>query len=173
MARFNRGFVNRFVSVFARREFRYNFNFPITASLVAFFIFDQTKKDSLFTFHFSLFTFHFFIGLAMLAKGLIGIVFPLAIVAFYFLLSRKIPNIAFIFSLFWGTILSFVVAASWYLPMYLTHGWTFIDEFFIQHHFSVTRRININTAAVSFFFWVLPLMTLPWLRFSRFDLGFL
>jgi hypothetical protein len=35
--------------------------------------------------------------------------------------------------------------------MYLTHGWTFIDESSFSITSSVTRRININTAAVSFF----------------------
>jgi 4-amino-4-deoxy-L-arabinose transferase-like glycosyltransferase len=63
------------------------------------FSFSTKLKKTRFHFSLSLFTFHFFIGLAMLAKGLIGIVFPLAIVAFYFLLSRKIPNKAFVFSL--------------------------------------------------------------------------
>jgi len=140
--------------------------FPLTASLVSFFIFDQTKKESAFTFYFSLFAFYFFIGLALLAKGLIGIVFPFAIVAFYFLLSRKLPNKTFIFSLFWGTILSLIVAASWYLPMYQAHGWRFIDEFFVQHHFArYTSNKYQHPQPFTFFFWVLPLMTLPWLPF--------
>jgi 4-amino-4-deoxy-L-arabinose transferase-like glycosyltransferase len=140
--------------------------FPITAALVSFFIFDQTKKQSSFTVYFSLFSFYFFIGLALLAKGLIGIVFPAAIVALYFLLSRKLPNKTFVFSLFWGTILSLIVASSWYLPMYRAHGWTFIDEFFIQHHFQrYTSNKYQHPQPFYFFFWVLPLMTLPWLPF--------
>ncbi|MET0751926.1 MAG: phospholipid carrier-dependent glycosyltransferase, partial [Pyrinomonadaceae bacterium] len=85
--------------------------FPITASLVSFFIFDRSKEKSGFTFHFSLFTFYFFIGVALLAKGLVGIVFPFAIVAFYYLLSWKFPSKAFIFSLFWGTLVSLLVAS--------------------------------------------------------------
>ena len=140
--------------------------FPITAALVSFFIFDQSKRESAFTFHFSLFTFYFFIGVAMLAKGLIGIVFPFAIVAFYFVLSRKLPSKFFIFSLLWGTVLSLLVASAWYLPMYNAHGWTFIDEFFIQHHFQrYTSNKYQHPQPFPFFFWVLPLMTLPWLPF--------
>ncbi|MEO8074641.1 MAG: phospholipid carrier-dependent glycosyltransferase, partial [Acidobacteriota bacterium] len=113
--------------------------FPITASLVGFFIFDltnslkvaqpQPSQNSLFTFHFSLFTFHFFIGIALIAKGLIGIVFPIAIVGFYYLLLWKLPNKTFILSLFWGTILSLLIASLWYVPMYQANGWKFIDEF--------------------------------------------
>ncbi|MDQ3750738.1 MAG: hypothetical protein M3367_17235, partial [Acidobacteriota bacterium] len=140
--------------------------FPITASLVSFFIFDQSKEKSFVAYHLPLITFYFFIGLALLAKGLIGVIFPFAIVAFYFLLSQKLPNKIFIFSLFWGTILSLIVASSWYLPMYLTHGWTFIDEFFIQHHFErYTSNKYQHPQPFYFFFWVLPLMTIPWLAF--------
>ena len=141
--------------------------FPLTASLVCFFIYDSKTVASSTSFAVKyLFGFYFFIGLALLAKGLIGIVFPFAIVAFYFLLSRKLPSKTLIFSLFWGTILSLIVASSWYLPMYWAHGWTFVDEFFVQHHF---RRYTSNKyqhpQPFYFFFWVLPLMTLPWLPF--------
>ena len=140
--------------------------FPLTASLVAFFIFDQAKEKLLATFHLPLFTFYFFIGIALLAKGLVGGVFPLAIVAFYYLLSFKMPSRTFIFSLVWGTILSLLIASVWYLPMYLAHGFTFIDEFFIQHHFArYTSNKYAHPQPFYFFLWVLPLMTLPWLPF--------
>jgi len=102
----------------------------------------------------------------LIAKGLVGIVFPLAIVAFYFVLSRKLPSKTFIFSLFWGTILSLLVASTWYLPMYLRHGWTFIDEFFIKHHFARYASNKYQHPQPFWFFWlVLPLMTIPWLPF--------
>jgi 4-amino-4-deoxy-L-arabinose transferase-like glycosyltransferase len=140
--------------------------FPITASLVAFFLFDQSEKKSGFTFYFLLFTFYFFIGVALIAKGLVGIVFPFAIVAFYYLLSWKLPSKTFIFSLFWGTIVALLVACVWYLPMYQANGWKFIDEFFIQHHFQrYTSNKYQHPQPFYFFFWVLPLMTIPWLPF--------
>ena len=140
--------------------------FPMTASLVAFFIFDQSEEKSLATFYLPLTAFYFFIGIALLAKGLVGIVFPLAIVSFYYLLSFKLPRKTFVFSLLWGTILSLLVASIWYVPMYLAHGFTFIDEFFIQHHFArYTSNKYAHPQPFYFFFWVLPLMTLPWLPF--------
>ncbi len=140
--------------------------FPLTASLVAFFIFDQSKNKSLTTYHLPLTTFYFFIGISLLAKGLVGIVFPLAIVAFYYVLSLKLPSKTFIVSLVWGTILSLLIASIWYVPMYLAHGFTFIDEFFIQHHFArYTSNKYSHPQPFYFFLWVLPLMTLPWLPF--------
>jgi 4-amino-4-deoxy-L-arabinose transferase-like glycosyltransferase len=147
--------------------------FPITASLVGFFIFDlmesgkdRTQKFSFFPFPFFLFAFYFFVGVAFLAKGLVGIVFPFAIVAFYYLLSRRFPPKIFIVSLFWGTIVSLLVAAAWYVPMYQANGWKFIDEFFIQHHFQrYTSNKYLHPQPFWFFFVVLPLMTVPWLPF--------
>ena len=140
--------------------------FPITAALVAFFIFDQSKQKSGFTFHFSLFTFHFFIGVSLIAKGLVGIVFPFAIVAFYYLLSWRFPSKTFLLSLIWGTIVNLLVAAIWYVPMYQTNGWKFIDEFIIQHHFQrFTSDKYQHHQPFWFFFVVLPLMTIPWLPF--------
>ncbi len=140
--------------------------FPMTAALVAFFIFDQSNKKSFTNYLLPLITFYFFIGVALLAKGLVGIVFPLAIVAFYFVLSRKIPSKTFVFSLFWGTILSLSVAAIWYVPMYLANGWKFVDEFFVQHHFArYASNKYQHPQPFWFFFLVLPLMTIPWLPF--------
>src|SRR4029453_7837048 len=46
--------------------------FPITAALVSFFIYDLRKSIGWLA------SFYFFIGLALLAKGLVGIVFPFA-----------------------------------------------------------------------------------------------
>jgi 4-amino-4-deoxy-L-arabinose transferase-like glycosyltransferase len=101
-----------------------------------------------------------------LAKGLVGIVFPFAIVTFYHLLSWRWPKTSLLVSLIWGTAISVVVASAWYLPMYLTNGWEFIDEFFIQHHFQrYTSNKYFHPQPFYFFFWVLPLMTIPWLPF--------
>jgi 4-amino-4-deoxy-L-arabinose transferase-like glycosyltransferase len=140
--------------------------FSITASLVAFFIFDQSNKDKPVTRYFSLAAFYFFVGVALLAKGLVGMVLPFGVVIFYFIFSRKLPGKIFLFSLLWGTILSLLVALLWYLPMYQAHGWTFIDEFFIQHHFARYVSNKYQHPEPFWFFWlILPLMTIPWLPF--------
>ncbi len=140
--------------------------FPITAALVSFFIFDQTKAASFNRKYFPLALFYIFIGIALLAKGLIGIVFPFAIVAFYFVLSRRFPSRTFLFSLVWGTLVALAVASIWYLPMYQRHANEFIDEFFVQHHFQrFTSNKYQHPQPFYFFLWILPLMTLPWLPF--------
>ena len=66
----------------------------------------------------------------------------------------------------WGTLLSVGIAAVWYLPMYERHGYAFIDEFIIQQHFQrfISNKYQ-HPQPFYFFFWILPLMTLPWLPF--------
>ena len=150
------------IIVFARgASFDIILTFPITAAMCCYFLWEQKPASIL-----RLFGFYFFIGVALLAKGLVGIVFPFAIVVFYHLLSWKFPSRVLILSFFWGTMVAAIVASAWYLPMYRTHGWSFIDEFFIQHHFQrYTSNKYFHPQPFYFFFWVLPLMTIPWLPF--------
>lgn len=139
--------------------------FPIAASMTGYFVFDQAgegeKRRS-----WGLAAFYFFIGVAVLAKGLVGFVFPFAIVGFYHVLRWRSPSKSLLLSPVWGLPLAMAVAASWYLPMYLRHGWEFIDEFFVQHHFQrYTSNKYRHPQPFHFFFWVLPLMTIPWIPF--------
>lgn len=139
--------------------------FPITAALVGFYAFDRAANDKTRRLT-GLFCFYFFTGLALLAKGLVGIVFPFAIVAFYHVLTRRFPSRRLILSGFWGLPVTAVVAAMWYVPMYLANGWEFIEEFFIQHHFQrYTSNKYLHPQPFHFFFWVLPPMVFPWIPF--------
>ena len=166
--------------------------FPITASLVCYFLFENflqklsfspnpkfvsvklpkstlviSKNRKVFYPYFFLAGFYFFIGVALIGKGLIGAVFPLAIVFFYHILKFEIlPSKIFLISLIWGAILSLLVASVWYFPVYQANGWKFIDEFFIQHHFQRYVSNKYQHPQPFWFFWVvLPLMTVPWLPF--------
>lgn len=167
------------ILVFSRgASFDITVTFPMTAALVSFFIFDHAQHKHAVAIPTSrdsdtprravlpLILFYFFVGVALLAKGLIGIVFPYAIIVVYYVLSRRMPSREFVVSVIWGTLFAFAVAAIWYLPMYLRHGWEFVDEFFLQHHFQrFTSNKYKHPQPFYFFFWVLPLMTLPWLPF--------
>jgi len=134
--------------------------FPITAALISYFLYDLRRRTGY------LLGFYFFIGVALLAKGLVGILFPFAIVLLYHLLAWKRPAWSFVGSLFWGTLLAAAVASTWYLPMYMRHGYEFIDQFFVQHHFQrYTSNKYLHPQPFYFFFWVLPLMTIPWMPF--------
>jgi 4-amino-4-deoxy-L-arabinose transferase-like glycosyltransferase len=107
--------------------------------------------------------FYFFIGLSLLAKGLIGIVIPFGVIAVYFLMRREGAPRKFVVSLFWGMPLALAVAAVWYGPMIARHGWTFVDQFIIQHHFArfATNKYH-HPAPFYFYLPVLALLALPW-----------
>lgn len=158
--------------VFARgASFDIVVTFPITAALVSFFVWHaRTEADPDTTVPrrpsdaAPLVLFYVFSGIALLAKGLIGILFPFAIVGVFYAFSRWRPSGTFLISLIWGTLLATVIASSWYAPMYQRYGYRFIDEFFIQHHFQrFTSNKYQHPQPFYFFLWVLPLMTLPWL----------
>jgi 4-amino-4-deoxy-L-arabinose transferase-like glycosyltransferase len=149
--------------------------FPITLALVCFFTFEiyapHGQSDHDFRGYYLsdvgfLGLFYVFIGLAILAKGLIGFVIPFGVVFTYYFFQFRFPQRLFVFSWFWGIPLAALVAATWYLPMYLTHGYGFIDEFFIQHHFQrYTSNKYQHPQPFYFFWWVLPALTVPWVPF--------
>lgn len=107
--------------------------------------------------------FYLFVGLSLLAKGLIGIVIPSGVIAIYFLLRREWPTKSLVLSLLWGLPLAFAVAAVWYGPMIYRHGWTFVDQFIIQHHFArfATNKYH-HPAPFYFYVPVLAGLALPW-----------
>lgn len=110
--------------------------------------------------------FYVFIGLSLLAKGLIGFVIPFGIVAAYFVLLKRRPRKLVWTSLWWGLPLMTLVAATWYGPMLVKHGGHFFDEFIVQHHFA---RYLSNTyhhpAPVYYYVVILVLLSLPWTAF--------
>ena len=110
--------------------------------------------------------FYLFIGLSLLAKGLIGIVIPFGVIAMYLLIRREWPNRQFVRSLFWGIPLALAVAAVWFGPMLSRHGWKFIDQFIVQHHFArfITNKYH-HPAPFYFYLVVLAALSLPWTIF--------
>jgi 4-amino-4-deoxy-L-arabinose transferase-like glycosyltransferase len=103
------------------------------------------------------------VGLSLLAKGLVGIVIPFGVVGTYFLLRRTWPDKRALTSMLWGMPLALAVAAIWYAPVIQRHGWLFIDEFFIQHHFA--RFVSNKYHHPQPFWFYLPVMAalaFPW-----------
>jgi 4-amino-4-deoxy-L-arabinose transferase-like glycosyltransferase len=110
--------------------------------------------------------FYVFIGLSLLAKGLVGIVIPVGVVALYQCLRRRMPERRVLFSLVWGIPLACLIASVWYGPVIARHGWLFINQFFIQHHFAryLSNKYH-HTQPVYYYLLIIPLLTLPWTGF--------
>jgi 4-amino-4-deoxy-L-arabinose transferase-like glycosyltransferase len=110
--------------------------------------------------------FYAFVGLSLLAKGLVGIVIPFGVAVVYFLLRRAWPTRQVWLSLIWGVPLAIAVSAIWYGPVIARHGWPFIDEFFIQHHFAryVSNKYH-HPQPIYFYPVIILLLALPWSPF--------
>jgi 4-amino-4-deoxy-L-arabinose transferase-like glycosyltransferase len=107
--------------------------------------------------------FYAFVGLSLLAKGLVGIVIPFGVVGAYYLLRRSWPARSVWLSLLWGVPLALAVSAIWYGPVIAKHGWTFIDEFFVQHHFAryVSNKYH-HPQPIYFYPVIILMLALPW-----------
>src|ERR1041385_9040789 len=110
--------------------------------------------------------FYSFVGLSLLAKGLVGIVIPFGVVGIFYLLRRRWPPRSVLLSLIWGLPLAIAVSAIWYGPVIARNGWTFIDEFFIQHHFAryVSNKYH-HPQPIYFYPAIILMLALPWTAF--------
>lgn len=102
-------------------------------------------------------------GAALLAKGLIGFILTFGVAGLYYLLRRAWPRREILLSPLWGLPLALLVASVWYGPVMARHGWAFVDEFFIQHHFArYTSNKYHHPQPFYFYLPVILLMALPW-----------
>lgn len=124
-------------------------NFCLTVALLSFL----EKRYYLF---------YIFAGLATLAKGPVGILFPGAILFLYFLFTRrwqqltemKIPQ---------GILIYAITALPWYVAMYSIHGNPFIETFIGFHN--VTRFTSPEHASGLLWYYFIPVLILgffPW-----------
>jgi 4-amino-4-deoxy-L-arabinose transferase-like glycosyltransferase len=129
-----------------------------TSWALAFFLLHELRNKRSF-----LAGFYVFVGVSLLAKGLVGIVIPFGVVGLYYVLRRAWPSRSVILSLFWGMPLALAVSAIWYGPVIARHGWTFIDEFFVQHHFAryVSNKYH-HPQPIYFYPVIILMLALPW-----------
>jgi len=109
--------------------------------------------------------FYLFVGASLLAKGLVGVVIPGAVVVGYYVLRRRWPGLLRL-GVPWGALLALMVAATWYGPVIARHGQAFVDEFFVQHHFA--RYVSNKYHHPQPFWFYLPVtlgLALPWTAF--------
>ncbi|MBN1945817.1 MAG: glycosyltransferase family 39 protein [Bradymonadales bacterium] len=105
----------------------YTLGVVIVATSFFFFTKKRTKR------HIYLFSFYLFIGLATLAKGLLGFALPGAIILAYLLVTREWGLLRRV-ELLRGGLIFVTVAFPWYLAMFARHGRGFYDRFFIHDH---------------------------------------
>lgn len=149
--------------VFARAA---SFDIVVTMTTtwaLAFFVLGELRREKRSAF---LIGFYISVGLSLLAKGLVGIVIPFGVVGIYYLLRREWPARKVWLSLLWGLPLAALVSAIWYGPVIARHGWLFVDEFFIQHHFAryVSNKYH-HPQPIYFYPAIILMLALPWTAF--------
>ena len=138
---------------------------PLTVSievaLLSFFLWESKESeagaDRLW------YVFCFALGLATLAKGLVGVVLPLMIIAPYLILTGAWRSLLRPRLIIFGALIFLGTAAVWYAPVIARNGREFIDEFFVGHHF---RRYLSNKYRHPQPFYFFPLVVVagsfPW-----------
>ena len=100
-------------------------------------------------------------ALAMLAKGLIGIVLPALVIGPWLLAQGRWRQMLELLHPL-GLLAFAVVAAPWFVAMQLRYPGYF-DYFFVEQHFRRFEQSNFNNVQGAWFFIaVMPLLTLPW-----------
>ncbi|MGE0882935.1 MAG: ArnT family glycosyltransferase [Blastocatellales bacterium] len=108
----------------------------------------------------------FALGLAVLAKGLVGLVLPAAIIGVYLLLTRGLLIVFKPKLLLIGSAIFLATVSTWYAPMIAINGREFINEFFIAHHFQRYLSNKYKHPQPFYFFFVVALAgSFPWTFF--------
>ena len=109
-------------------------------------------------------------ALAMLAKGLIGIVLPAWVIAPWLLAQgrwRQLPKLLHP----WGLCAFALIGLPWFVVMQLRFP-GFFDYFVMEQHFRRFAQSNFNNVHGAWFFIaVLPLATLPWSAWAPAAIG--
>lgn len=104
-------------------------------------------------------------GLAVLAKGLPGVALVIGSFVIYFIWLRRADLIGWR-ELISGSIVFWLIAAIWYVPVTVRHGWEFIHEFFIRHHFQRYTSNEFGHPQPFYFFLLIGVLGIaPWSAF--------
>jgi 4-amino-4-deoxy-L-arabinose transferase-like glycosyltransferase len=146
------------------------FDLPLAVAmelaLLAWLLHDQESSPRRRALYWGLFSLA--LGLAMLAKGLVGILLPALIIGGYAVLTGSLKRQLAPGRLLAALAIFLATSSLWYGPMLARHGQKFIDEFFIAHHFQryLTNQYRHPQPFWFFFFvaiagcfpWIFPLM---------------
>jgi 4-amino-4-deoxy-L-arabinose transferase-like glycosyltransferase len=104
-------------------------------------------------------------GAAVLAKGLVGLLLVAGIWVVFRLVTRSRIAPSWL-SVTLGTIAFVTVVSSWYLPVTIHHGESFVREFFVNHHFRRYTENRFQHPQPFYFFpFVAAAGAIPWTFF--------
>lgn len=117
------------------------------------------------------YAFYIFAALGMLTKGPIAPAMAVLVLGPYFLLTGQFLQILKTCRLFTGFLLFIVIAAPWYILVYLENGQAYIDQFFLVDNLKrFTSTVSGHKAPFYFFFIVVLVGFIPWSMFLPYAL---
>ncbi|BAI92426.1 glycosyltransferase family 39 protein [Arthrospira platensis NCB002] len=107
--------------------------------------------------------FYIFTGLAVLAKGPVGIVIPGLIVVVFLAYLNRLWSVLPEMGVIWGGIIFGLITVPWYILVIIENGQDYIDSFFGYHNVQrFTSVVNGHSAPWYFYFVVVLIGFLPW-----------
>ncbi|MBI2401121.1 MAG: glycosyltransferase family 39 protein, partial [Deltaproteobacteria bacterium] len=130
--------------------------FFITASLFAFYLGAHHANERWFKW------FWVASALAVLTKGVVGLLFPAVIAGGFILLSKRTELIRQILRpSYMGLFL--LISAPWFIIQFMVNGWEFFDAFIVKHHIKRYSGV-ISSHGGPFYYYFLVLLAgfFPW-----------
>ncbi len=101
-------------------------------------------------------------ALAVLTKGVIGLLFPAAAVFLFLIATRQSARLKEILKPSYLA-LFFVIAAPWFVAEFYVNGWDFFNAFIVKHHIRrYSDVISSHSGPVYFYIGILALGFFPW-----------
>ena len=108
---------------------------------------------------------YFFMGLSVLAKGLIGIIIPAMVVFLCFLAFRKVKELFKPINIIPGILIFMLVSAPWHILIYKAHGMVWFNDYIVKHHFARFIDSSLGLGRKQPFLFYLPIVfagVMPW-----------
>ncbi len=142
------------------------FDLPLSVALalalLSFFLWERDEAGRWRNLHWAIFNFG--LGAAVLAKGLVGVVLPLAMIGLYLVLTGRLKAVLQPKLLMVGGLIFLATASIWYGPMIAWHGRDFVSQFFIEHHFQRYLSNKYRHPQPFYFFFLVALAgSFPWI----------
>ncbi|MBI5587564.1 MAG: phosphatase PAP2 family protein [Deltaproteobacteria bacterium] len=104
-------------------------------------------------------------ALAVLTKGVVGLLFPLAVAFLFLLATQDLKRIRELFGPL-NILLFFAVSVPWFAAEFYVNGWEFFDAFIIKHHIQrYSGVISSHGGPLYYYIIVLLIGFFPWVAF--------